>query len=348
VRNLLPSLLGKRGAVSGRPGRSGPLTAEGLLASDLWVDQPDAHRRIDGRLRKGEITADQAERLRCFVDRGYMTFPSGLPDSVITGIQEQVDRAWREKPWDLAYARVGPMRPLATADEAQERKASYRIADLHSWCEPALAAYLHRPVFEHVELILGEPAVATQSLYFEYGSQQALHRDPVFVPTTPPSHLLAAWIALEDIVPGCGPLVYVPGTHRLPYYQFEPGEYRFDHSRYGEKESEAMAEFDRRQAAARGLEPETLLCPRGEVLIWHASLLHGGAAVEDPSLTRKSFVVHFSSRADHKLRRQRIAETVPTGDGGQAERSRIFETETVLVRDGCHGFDNPLRGYRPD
>ncbi|HEX3528255.1 MAG TPA: phytanoyl-CoA dioxygenase family protein [Thermoanaerobaculia bacterium] len=342
MRNILHSLLGKRGAATG------PLTADGLLASDLWVDQPDALKRLDGRLRKGEVTAEQADRLRSFVERGYMIFPSGLPEAVCSGIQADVDRAWREKPWDLAFARTGPMRPLATVDETQERLPSYRIADLHSWSEPALAAYLLKPVFEYVELILGEPAVATQSLFFEYGSQQALHRDPVFVPTTPPSHLLAAWIALEDILPGCGPLVYVPGSHRLPYYQFEPGEYRFDHSRYGEKESAAMAEHDRQQTAARGLTPETLLCKRGDVLIWHSSLLHGGAAVENPSLTRKSFVVHFNSRADHKLRRQRIAESVPTGDGGMAERTRIFETETVLVRDGCHGFDNPLRGYRPD
>jgi ectoine hydroxylase-related dioxygenase (phytanoyl-CoA dioxygenase family) len=239
------------------------------------------------------------------------------------------------------------MRSLSEADEARDRRPSYRIADLHSHCEAALDVYLHRPIFGYVERILGEPAVATQSLYFEYGSQQPLHRDPVFVQTRPPSHLLAAWVALEDVGERCGPLVYVPGSHRLPYYQFEPGEYRFDHSRHGEPESAAMAEFDRRQAAAHGLVPEVFTCRRGDVLIWHASLLHGGAVVEDPSLTRKSFVVHFSSRAHYRLRRQRILETVPGPDGGSVERLRIFETDRLLIRAGCAGFDNPLKGYQP-
>ena len=39
-----------------------------------------------------------------------------------------------------------------------------------------------------VELIYGEPAIAFQSLYFEYGSQQGLHRDPMFVFTEPIRH----------------------------------------------------------------------------------------------------------------------------------------------------------------
>src|SRR6266516_4337125 len=77
--------------------------------------------------------------------------------------------------------------------------------------------------FRFVELIFGAPAIAFQSLYFEYGSQQGLHRDPMFVVTDPPSHLLASWVALEDITPDSGPLAYVPGSQHLPWYEFEPG-----------------------------------------------------------------------------------------------------------------------------
>lgn len=327
---------------------NGPLTAAGALASDLWIDQPDAHERIDALERKGEIGGEMAGNLRHFVDRGYLKFASGLPAEVCDRLQEDVERVWREKPADLAWARLGAMRSFRLADEAVERKPSYRIADFHSHTEAALKVYLNRAVFDYVERLLGRPPVATQSLFFEFGSQQGLHRDPVFVQTKPASHLVAAWIALEDIGPKCGPLMYVPGSHRLPYYQFEPGQFLYDHSRYGEAESRAMAEFDLRQAAEHGLATEHFTCKRGDVLIWHASLLHGGSAVEDPSLTRKSFVVHFSSREHYRVRRQKIVELIPGPEGRPVERPRIVETETVLVHDGCEGFDNPLRGYQPD
>jgi phytanoyl-CoA hydroxylase len=332
----------------------GPLTDQGQLASDLWIDQPDAHHRIESFRKKGEVTAEEAERLARIVDQGYMSFHLDLPDRTFDEIQEAVDRVWREKPADLAWASRGPLRSFVDADEARDRQPSYRIADFHSHCSAALDLFLDPQIFRHVELILGQPAIATQSLYFEYGSQQPLHRDPVFVQTQPPSHLFAAWIALEDVGPRCGPLVYVPGSHRLPYYQFEPGEWRLDNVRLSGRETEAMlemAEFDRRQAGIHGLQPETFTCKRGDVLIWHASLLHGGAVVEDPSLTRRSFVVHFSTRANYKVRLQRIVETVPGEGGERMERTRILETEQVFTRGSRQGFDNPLRdplqGYQP-
>jgi ectoine hydroxylase-related dioxygenase (phytanoyl-CoA dioxygenase family) len=333
---------------------AGPLTDQGLLASDLWIDQPGAHERIASLRQKGEVTSEQTEQLARIVDQGYLRFSLGLPDQIYDDVQEAVDRVWRERPPDLAWASQGPLRSFAEADEARDRKPSYRIADLHSHCAAALDLYLDPTIFRYVELILDQRAVATQSLYFEYGSQQPLHRDPVFVQTQPPSHLFAAWIALEDVSPRSGPLVYVPGSHRLPYYQFEPGEWRLDSGRFGGREAEAMlemAEFDRSQAEAHGLKPEVLTCQRGDVLIWHASLLHGGAVVEDPSLTRKSFVVHFSTRANYRVRRQRIVETVAGENGERVERTRILETDQVFTRDGRQGFDNPLRdplqGYQP-
>jgi phytanoyl-CoA hydroxylase len=330
-----------------KPAADTPLTHDGLLASDLWVDQPDAGKRIDGWLKRGEIDQQTATALGAFVERGYMVFDAGLPERVFDELAADVDRAWSEKPPDLAYSPGGLLRSFAYADAARDRRPSYRIADLYSHSAAALSIYLWPSIFAYVERLLGQPAVATQSLYFEFGSQQALHRDPVFVQTRPASHLVAAWVALEDISAESGPLIYVPGSHRLPYYQFSPGEHRFDQSRFGDAESQAMAEFDRAQVASHGLGTETLLCRRGEVLIWHSSLLHGGSPVIDPARTRKSFVIHFSTLATFKLRRQSLVEYLPQADGTTASRSRIFETETVLASGSCHGFENPVKGYRP-
>ena len=185
-----------------------------------------------------------------------------------------------------------------------------------------------------MRLILGEDAVAIQSLFFEYGSEQMLHRDPVVVPTGGHGHLTAAWIALEDIGPDCGALVYVPGSHRLPYYAFAPGEYRFDGSRMGEAEARAATEFDDEQARLHGLAPRTFTAEKGEVLIWHAALRHGGGPVTDPNATRKSFVVHFSKRATYPSRSITLGEP----------ETVVMETSETVERDGCVGYESPMQG----
>ena len=188
------------------------------------------------------------------------------------------------------------------------------------------------------------PGFSIQSLYFEYGSEQILHRDPVVVPTGAPGHLLAAWIALEDISADSGALVYVPGSHRLPYYTFSPGEYEFDGSRMGEEEIRAGTAWDDEQARRRGLEPKIFTARKGEVLLWHASLRHGGSPVRDPSLTRRSVVVHYAPRRSYVSRSITVVDPLRHDDGRVEERARIMETETVIERDGCAGFDNPMRG----
>ena len=46
----------------------------------------------------------------------------------------------------------------------------------------------------------------------------------MFVSTRPPLNLCAAWVALEDVSADSGPLKYMPGSHRLPWFEFSPGE----------------------------------------------------------------------------------------------------------------------------
>lgn len=345
LRSVFDRVLGKPAAPPAG------LTSDGLLASDLWLDQRDAERRIAAAAKRGKLSAEQAEKLSRFSSQGYLTFSLDVEPQVYDDIEATVAALWRDKPDHVAFAYQSILKPFACADEVTDRRPSYRIADLHSVSQGALQLYLNRRVFDFVEQVLGAPAVATQSLYFEYGSQQALHRDPVFVQTQPPSHLVAAWIALEDIDPRSGPLVYVPGSHRLPYYQLAAGEHRFDHKRHGEPEIRAMEEFDRQQMRDAKLAVEPFTPRRGEVLLWHHSLLHGGSTPEIPVLTRKSFVVHFSSRANYRRLKQTYLERVPAGEApdersGSVERPRIVETERLLERDGCAGFASPLAEQR--
>jgi ectoine hydroxylase-related dioxygenase (phytanoyl-CoA dioxygenase family) len=47
-----------------------------------------------------------------------------------------------------------------------------------------------------------------------------------------------------------------------------------------------------------GLKAETLLAQKGDVLIWHSQLLHGGSEIIDKRRTRKSLVTHYFTNED--------------------------------------------------
>ncbi len=309
--------------------------------SSLWIDQPDAHDRVDEKLASSEITAETAEGLRHFIDQGYLVFPLDVDTGLFDEVTAFADGCWRERPADLAYAYDGPARFMTHADEARDRHSGYRIHDLHSHCPAARSLYLNRQIFDWVNLMLGEEAVAIQSLYFEFGSQQTLHRDPVVVPINAHGHMVAAWIALEDIHPDCGPLIYVPGSHRLPYFETQPGDYRFDAQHMGPELVERGMAWEEEQRRRAGLEPKHFTPRRGEVLLWHAALTHGGSPVRDPRLTRKSLVVHFSSRSTYDVR---LSTRVARQIDGEEHWQPLRETRELLERGGCRGFQNPMLG----
>ena len=322
------------------------LDERGRFRSDLWFDQPDAGDHIARWARAGKIDRELTLALERFIELGYLTLQLDLPERVFSEIDEAVDRLWSDKPADVAFAYHSRLTPFCYADEATQRQPGYRISDLYSFSPAARELYLHPRIFEVVNLLFGEPALAIQSLYFEYGSYQQLHRDPVHVQTVPPWNLLAAWIALEDIDPRSSVLAYVPGSHRLGYHRFDNGDYRYDASRHGDAEAEAMAAFERDQCAEAGLPVETFVPPRGGLLVWHHSLLHGGPKAEDPTLTRKSFVVHYTKRSAAPRRCGEFVEWVPDRDGNSVSRLRMVETEEVLECGEAAGLGNPLQRYQ--
>jgi hypothetical protein len=48
-----------------------------------------------------------------------------------------------------------------------------------------------------------------------------------------------------------------------------------------------------KQCEEQGLATEYFMAKKGDVLIWHADLMHGGAKIDNPAFTRKSLVCHY-------------------------------------------------------
>ena len=141
----------------------------------------------------------------------------------------------------------------------------------------------------------GAKAAPFQTKNWYLGSMVPTHADLVFHDTWPHrGQLVGTWLALEDVSPMAGPLVYYPGTHLGGLWDFEglnltsAGQKQALHNPYQLYASKVHA-----VAVARGLRPTQALLKRGEMLVWRGNLLHGGATVQDWNRTRKALTTHY-------------------------------------------------------
>jgi ectoine hydroxylase-related dioxygenase (phytanoyl-CoA dioxygenase family) len=305
----------------------------------LWLDERGATRQIAAELRLGHISAEEGEHLAKFARDGYFIIDLELTAAEAAAIDADVNRLWTERPPNVAFAYDPPPKRFSSAEPATDRKPRCRIHELHAVSDQALRLYLHPVLQRYASLILGEPAVATQSLYFEFGSQQALHRDSTVVPTPHFGRLVASWIALEDIAPESGPLAYVPGSQRLPFFDFGVNEYTYDPSRHAPAQVEGAMAFYAENLERSGLRRREFVATRGQALMWHSALMHGGATPKDESHTRKSFVVHYSTLRGQSSRECAVTELV----SGQVGES-VFTTREIIRKGEAAGFANPLDG----
>jgi hypothetical protein len=309
----------------------------------LWLDQADAIEQIEKRVALGQVPENRARKLRDFALNGFLSFELHDIDGLSEGIRSDVDRIWGSKPVDLAYVFVDQPSSMADSRERRERMAPTRIIDLHSHSAAALQLYLHRRIFDWAELIFGTEAVAFESSFGEFGWSEPPCRDAVYIEVQPPSHLLTVWIPLEDIRPESGPLYLIPGSHRLPLYEFEPGRFRIK----PDEDYLTAHRFVLARAEEAGLTPIDLLPKRGQAVIWHPLMVHGARRILRPGATRRAMTVRLSARGGLPTRRASYWKTV-RGSLWRKDR-RLFwnETDRMLEREGCRGFDNPLRGMNP-
>lgn len=158
--------------------------------------------------------------------------------------------------------------------------------------------FARRPEIRHValasklrkvcaQLLCGEPLICN-SLNFERGSQQDFHIDTWYMPPPVDDKMVVASIAIDDVDADNGPMAFFPGSHLIPAYRFSDG-------RLNEipGESAQCRAYLQREIVARGLQEVEFRGKSGDVLLWHAQLLHGGRPIRDMTKTRSSLVVHY-------------------------------------------------------
>lgn len=261
-----------------------------------WVDRDDFLTQLDQRTRDGEVSSETAEKLRHFHTHGYVAFPGLLGDAGADGLVAEHDAAWRDR-WPIQALVEG----IGVADLASLPAKSalethhYRLNDIQDASEAVRQAMMLPEINEFLGLLFADTPVAMQSLFFEYGSEQGTHQDFPYVQSRILSHLVGCWMACEDVHADNGPLFYYPGSHRLPKFDWGGGSLTFDGQDHDQVE--VFGRFLEEQCDAAGLERLTFEAKKGDVFFWHAALVHGGSPANDKNATRKSLVVHYSSRS---------------------------------------------------
>lgn len=247
-----------------------------------WLDASDAHSRVDARLKAKEITLQQAEACYFWIKNGYWVVPS-LFES------EELDKAW------VAYERALKSGELGSVQVVSDDGLLFdRTLDPALHVSEIKALQHHTKLMQWTDLFLGRKTAPFQTIMGHAGSQQAAHSDSIHMTTYPIGFMVASWTAFEPIAPDSGPLIYYPGSHRLPYVlsreigigpgEFKKHGYRLYHEMYEPRIAELCQQH--------GFEQKTFLAQKGDTLFWHANLVHGGAPRQHPNRSRKALVCH--------------------------------------------------------
>ena len=249
-----------------------------------WLDQDDALARIDAGLQQREITNDEADLCRSWAANGYIILKNLIESRVL-------DEVWGAYENAIRNGKIVP--PPEPAGENDPYLGRY--LNPHKKVGAFCQILKHLELLRYIRLLMEREPKPLQTIAAHKGSQQGLHSDSIHMTTYPLGYLTAAWIAFEDIHPDCGPLVYYPGSHRLPYvFSKDVGISEDDFKKDGYGPYHARYEPYIRQLVDRhGLEPHYFHARKGDVLIWHANLIHGGSTRRNLALSRRSAVCHF-------------------------------------------------------
>jgi hypothetical protein len=240
-----------------------------------WFDRPDAREHIARLRAENRINEGEAGALEQFITDGYAILPEPLDDKLVAAINSELDDA------------------IARKVENYEYGSSQRIHNLHLKYPGVRALWRHPHVMRFLELIFEVPARPCQTLTYVFGSQQGPHQDTIHLTPFPAGYMCGVWAALEDVRPDSGELEVYRGSHKYPrVYVNGTGCAKVEDDKWQEFGEKIASRWGKMLAENQ---PERIVYrpKKGQVLVWHENLLHGGTPRVDQSLSRRSIVSHY-------------------------------------------------------
>jgi phytanoyl-CoA hydroxylase len=280
-----------------------------------WFDGEDALAQV------ADHAADATERelFTQWVRDGYFVARGLVPPADIDAMVATLDGLW-DAPAPIASLELldlretpdGPPRTMRHAEllalpperRARIRAASdWRIHGFHYVNAAAHGVFHNAALRGLVSRLFGRPARPFAAINFMAGSQQHLHQDMAVFHIYPHDWLVGAWIACEDISADSGPLVVHAGSHRSGMFAGF-ADYPQTNLRTADgATTEAYNRWVGELAAAH--HRHEFLARKGDILVWHGMLLHGGAPVRVRGTSRRSMALHYTVRGADRGREVR-------------------------------------------
>lgn len=241
--------------------------------SRAWLDVEDAALVAPEKEGFAQFSPEIQQNVLQWSQKGYMILENYFTPETCDAINDEIDKLMKK---GILQFKWGNKLMFANKRSALIRQAT----------EDEVISRL-------LNFLLGKTMVPFQTINFINGSGQRAHSDSIHMTTYPLGYLIAIWVALEDVHPDSGPLFYYPGSHKLPYLlnnDWNAGSSFLSLGKHDYPDYEDMVD----ELLARNQFPrEELIARKGDVLIWHANLIHGGTPIRNRALTRKSMVVHY-------------------------------------------------------
>ena len=274
-------------------------------ASVPWFERANSTELLEER-RKAEALSDaDLGLLRHWLAFGFSVVKGVVPVDDIDEMQRDVDALWttdvprhnlgliglrlhaNSEESNLTHAQLTR---LHTATRHQIRaRSNYRIHGMYSHSAATERVFRNAELARIASLVLGKSALPSYTINFTRANEHGLQQDTAVFHIVPPNHVVGVWLACEDVHPDSGPLVIYPGSHRSPMYA---GFTNYPQTNLRTLSNPAdYGEFVREQS--RNYDPLLFLAKKGDALLWHGMLIHGGSSAKDRTRTRRSYVCHY-------------------------------------------------------
>lgn len=168
-----------------------------------------------------------------------------------------------------------------------------RIVNLHCIVKELRDLYIANETSLQIQDdFFGKESCIYTSLFFEVGTEQSIHRDSPYFCSKPENIYLGVWIPLEDANKNNGTLSVIKYGHLIG----EP-----DREKIVAKSKNNTELWDNYQkdiydmCISNGLFIEQIPLNKGDIIIWHPELPHGGSTIIDKNSTRYSTVFHTTA-----------------------------------------------------
>jgi 2-polyprenyl-3-methyl-5-hydroxy-6-metoxy-1,4-benzoquinol methylase len=263
-----------------------------------------ARKHVPSSLTWSDLSEDIDERLLPPLDRRLVAETS----------LSHEQHAWRQN----GYLSVKGLIPHGLIDRYCAVRS--KISRAGGWISPT--PYLDVPeirdlclymgLTDLLEHLLGEQMGLHLNLTGWVSTERDWHQDDYLNPSGVNGHYCGVWTALDRISPDSGPFEFVPKSHLWPIIRqskvlSQLGYDNGDNRNWPWESERILTSFFEREIKKSGLNVERFLGQKGDVLIWHARLLHRGSLPERRNAERRSMIAHYSgitSRQDMPIVRR--------------------------------------------